>query len=83
MPLAISLDDGVTWYHPTETVRIIVSPCPLPTKNENVELHLVLTNEGLVQDVWQSKPQDQSDENLGTSSQTYDEMVEALTWHQS
>jgi hypothetical protein len=72
--LQVSLDGGITYQDVKEEVRIIY-PGLMPD-DESVDLHIVLTNEGIVMDLWAA---DEDELQLrGTDSETLEEISERL-----
>lgn len=70
----ISLDDGKTWNPWPASVRFMKIMMH-PEKDDTVaELHFNITEEGLIMDVIDPS----SSEVLGTSSETFDEIVDRL-----
>lgn len=75
--MKVSLDGGVTFHEALEGVRIVLPGVQVPGEDDLGELHINVTEEGIVQDVWASR-EDQLDHNIGTRSQTHDEAIEAM-----
>jgi hypothetical protein len=88
-----SLDGGRTYQDVgNDGIRVIIDDltvdCEVDGKTPNDgtgELHINITEEGIVQDVWVPRdidenwtPDDPEEANVGTSSQTIDEVVEQL-----
>jgi hypothetical protein len=65
--MKVSLDGGITWKEVPEGVRVIYDNLDLPAEDE--ELHINLTDEGIICDIWSEG------ENICTSSETIYEMV--------
>jgi hypothetical protein len=68
--MQVSLDGGITYVDALEGVRVIHF-------DENVngipqELHVNLTEEGIIMDVWRE------DEIFGTSSETFADIIDSL-----
>lgn len=67
-----SVDGGVTFQEvPAEGLRLIYET---NYEGQAEELHINLTHEGVIMDVWHP---DQP-ENAGTNSETYEEIIERL-----
>jgi hypothetical protein len=72
--MLVSLDGGVTYHPVTDSVRVVYPVPMIPGEDEPGELHLNLTSEGLIADVWVSR--DESlDHNLATLSTRLDDFV--------
>lgn len=71
----VSLDGGQTWQPMHDAVRIVVRDCFAPGEDVDCELHIHVTSEGVIQDVW---TQENESRNIGTSSQMFSEIVEQL-----
>lgn len=67
----ISIDGGITYVQAND-VRIAFEEVPLPGEDEAGELHLSITEDGVVMDVWLDE------ENPGTSSETVGEIAARL-----
>ena len=84
----MSLDGGKTWTTAKQGIRVLVSPLPVFSgcpgeDNENGALVFNFTSEGLITDVWTEfivvdDPLQTKEENPGTASETYTEIVEKL-----
>lgn len=74
----VSLDGGKTYQPAPEGVRAIypVTADDLPGGDCGGELHVNMTHEGIIMDVWTAEPGE--DRNLATRSQTVDELVSEL-----
>lgn len=77
MSMKVSLDGGKTFVEVTEGVRVVYEGVMVPGEDSPGELHLNLTQEGVVSDLWASR-EEQLDHNLGTSSQLVEDLVERL-----
>ena len=58
-------------------VRVIYEEVDVPGENEKGQVHITLSEEGIVSDVWMTRDEP-LDHNIGTSSQTLDEAVESM-----
>ena len=75
----VSLDDGKTYQPVIDNVRLIYPiEEELPGEDCNGELHINLTHEGIIMDVWTNEGEPGEDRNLATRSQTLDEIVAEL-----
>jgi len=70
--MLISIDGGVTWLQ-TDECRIHPE---LSDTDTSETITLTATKEGLVTDVWAGPPHE---ENIGTSSELWDDMIARLT----
>lgn len=75
--IQVSLDGGATYQPAKEGVRIIYSGMPIPGEDGTGELHLNATHEGLITDVWTTR-EAPLDHNIGTSSETLDDIIGRL-----
>lgn len=75
--LRYSLDGGETFEDVPDGMRVVVQDVDLPEEGVPGELQLVLSREGLICDVWASR-EASLDCNLGTASETYDELTGRL-----
>jgi hypothetical protein len=75
MKQLVSLDGGVTYQPATDGVRIIYQEVDVPGEDEDGELHVNCTHEGLILDVWMNN---EESTNIGTNSETVDEIVSRL-----
>lgn len=77
--MKVSLDDGETFADVSGDVRVIYEDVPVLDEagdETTGELHVTLTAEGLILDVWTDrKTAGDRDRNLGTSSETVDEII--------
>lgn len=71
--MKVSIDGGVSYQHAPQGVRIIYEGVGIPGENGSGELHITATPEGVITDVWTGTQE--SDQNVGTTSRTLDEMV--------
>lgn len=76
MKMLVSLDGGVTYQDVRDGVRVLYEDVLIPGEDEQGQLLLNCTEEGLIQDVWVTR--DDADHNIGTSSATVDELVDRL-----
>ncbi len=74
---SISLDGGETYNPVTEDVRVVYAGLDLPGEDQPGELHINLTPEGVVIDLWATRDAP-LDHNLATRSQTLLELAEEL-----
>jgi hypothetical protein len=72
----ISLDNGITWQEAPNGVRIMVEDLIDPIDEGDDYLVINATNEGLLMDVLQKDGESKG--ILGTSSETYQEIVDRL-----
>lgn len=77
MGINFSIDGGVTFQEAPEGVRIIYDDVMVPGEDGKGELHLNLTHEGLITDVWATRDAP-LDHNIATSSEMFDDMVSRL-----
>jgi hypothetical protein len=75
--IEVSLDGGTTFIAAPSGVRVVVKEVAVPGEDGLGELHLNLTAEGVVSDVWVTR-EEPLDHNIGTSSETFDEMIESM-----
>jgi hypothetical protein len=78
--MKIILDDGTEIK--SDSVTLIWEDQLVPGENENGELHIKATSEGLVSDVWVSREQS-LDHNLATAWRTTDDIIETLVENHS
>lgn len=72
-PMKVSLDGGRTFEPVTGDVRVLYSNVMVDGEDEEGQMDVVLTREGIIADLWVSR-EGSFDHNLGTSSQTLDEL---------
>ena len=77
MILEISLDGGQTWVKAPEGVRVVYREVDVPGEDTYGELHVNLTPEGIIKDVWVNR-EDILDHNIATAAATVDEIVAQL-----
>jgi len=71
-----TIDDGVTWVE-SDGLRVCVTEQQIPGADvPEGELVFHFTHEGVVTDVW--RDDEEQSINEGTSSETYDEIVNRL-----
>jgi hypothetical protein len=75
--MKVSLDGGETFVEAPNGVRVVYENVDVPGEDESGEVHVNLTHEGIITDVWVSRVES-LDHNIGTSSSTVDEIVERL-----
>jgi len=76
MKKIFSLDGGKTWRE-FSSLRIECKVTEIPGEDGGGELFFNFTHEGLITDVWVGNDQPWAS-NIGTSSETYDEIVSRL-----
>ena len=75
--MKVSFDNGETFIDAPQGILVIQKLEQIPGENGSGELHLSLTDEGIITDIWVSRGEP-LDHNLGTMSQTYNELAEQL-----
>jgi len=75
--LIVSLDGGESYKSAPAGVRVIYRKVPVPDEDIAGELHLNLTEEGVISDLWVSR-EASLDHNLGTSAKFIDDIVGKL-----
>lgn len=70
--MLVSLDGGVTYSEAPEGVRVIHDLEFVPGEDGPGSLHLNLTVEGMISDVWTETT------NIATKSQSFDEMTQEM-----
>lgn len=75
--MKVSFDNGETFIEGLQGILVIQELDQIPGEDGSGELHLHFTDEGMITDVWVSR-EEPLDHNLGTMSQTYDELAEQL-----
>lgn len=75
--IKVSLDGGVSYQPANEGVRIIYSKVAIPGEDGTGELHLNVTHEGLIMDVWATRDEP-LDHNIGTSSELTEDLIGRL-----
>ena len=75
-----SLDNGTTWLDaPNGEVRVMYDDQSIPGEDDKGTLYITATGEGLIMDVWTDPdPHSSADTNVGTSSETAEEIVARL-----
>ncbi len=76
--MKVSLDGGITFIEATNGVRIIYEEVDIGDNELSRDLHINLTDEGVIMDVWVTRDI-HLDTNIATSCQTTEEIVESLT----
>jgi hypothetical protein len=74
----VSLDGGETYVAVKDGVRVRYEELELPGEDDQGHLLVNCTHEGLILDVWTDPVDDATPTNVGTSSETVDEIVERL-----
>jgi hypothetical protein len=75
--MKVSFDNGETFIDAPQGILVIQELEQIPGEDGSGELHLSFTGEGIITDLWVSR-EEPLDHNLGTMSQTYDELAEQL-----
>ena len=75
--MKVSFDNGETFIDAPQGILVIQELEQIPGEDGSGELHIHLTDEGIITDVWCSR-EEPLDHNLGTMSQTYNELAEQL-----
>ena len=75
--MKVSLDGGVTYQPAPNGVRIVYEKVDVPGEEEQGQLHLNATSEGLITDVWVSR-EEHLDHNIGTSNNSIDGIISDL-----
>lgn len=75
--MVVSLDGGQSYQDASNGVRILYSQRLIPGEEQG-DLHINCTNEGIIMDVWTDSTEPETGENIGTSSETVDEIIERL-----
>ena len=73
----VSLDGGKTFKPAKSGVRVIYPAQMIPGEDGRGELHINLTHEGVIMDVWTTRDEP-LDHNIATSSEMTDDIVERL-----
>jgi hypothetical protein len=74
--MLVTLDGGATYVEAPQGVQMIYTELTMPGEDSDGELHVNCTEEGIILDVWVDRPG--MGHNIGTSSETADEIVERL-----
>lgn len=74
--LQVSLDGGATFSDAPMGVVVRQELEYVPGEDESGVLLLNMTHEGVIRDVWVKRGD--AEHNIATSSQTYDELTEAM-----
>jgi hypothetical protein len=75
--LKVSTDGGKSFQDAKSGVRIIYGNVLIPGEDGSGELHINVTHEGLIADVWATR-EEPLDHNIGTSSELVDDIVDRL-----
>ena len=73
----VSLDGGTTYQDAPEGIRVIYEVEEVPGEDGEGEVHINLTHEGIITDVWVSR-ESSLDHNIGTQSEGIADLVERL-----
>ena len=76
--ISISMDDGKTWISCPEGVRVNIEKQILPGEDSTGDLVFNFTHEGVITDIWRVVPETQLDENVGTESEMYSDIIDRL-----
>ncbi len=81
--LRISLDDGLTYMDAPNGLRVYIKPEAVDEngKDRDLSIEVCYTHEGVITDLWDDPSRGStygSEENLGTSALTYEELVAFL-----
>jgi hypothetical protein len=76
MNMFFSVDGGETFQPAPQGVRVTYEEVDVPGEDSLGQFHVNCTHEGLILDVWTNR--NDQDHNIGTSSETVDEIVERL-----
>jgi len=71
----VSIDGGKSYQKVTNDVRIMYTHQLTAGEDCESELHMTITHEGLISDVW---TEEMTSRNIGTSSQTTEEMISSM-----
>ena len=77
MTIKFSIDGGITYQDAPEGVRIIYQDVMIDGEDGTGEVHINATQEGLITDVWTGRDEP-LDHNIGTGSETIDDIVSRL-----
>jgi len=72
--MKVSLDGGETFVNVLDGVRVIYEGMMIPGEDGCGELHVNLTHEGIITDVWATREYP-LDHNIGTSSEMTDDII--------
>lgn len=75
--MKVSLDGGLSFVDAAQGVRVVYEGIDVPGEDGKGELHVTLSREGFVRDVWVTR-EEPLDHNMGTDSQTVEEAVSAM-----
>lgn len=74
--IMITLNDGETWIPCPNGLRVNIDDRLLPGEETKGDLEFNFTNEGVILDLWEFIPENTvEEENVGTSSETYEQIV--------
>lgn len=74
--IMITLDDGQTWTPCPNGLRVNIAEQLVPGEETKGDLVFNFTNEGVILDLWEVIPENTiEEENIGTSSETYEQIV--------
>lgn len=72
--IKVSLDGGLTYQEAQQGVRVIYGCVDVQGEDEQGELHLNVTREGVIADVWVSR-EEHLDHNIGSRAEFLDDLV--------
>jgi hypothetical protein len=76
--MQVSLDDGETWEPAPQGVKVIYPDVEIPGQEHPGSLHVKLTTEGIVKDLWVDPKGDGQDYVQATDSQMLDVIISEL-----
>ncbi len=75
--MKVSLDGGLNFIDARHGVRVIYESVDVPGQEGKGQMHVTLSEEGMVRDVWVTRDEP-LDHNMGTESETVEEAVSAM-----
>lgn len=72
--IKVSLDGGLTYQEAQQGVRVIYACVDVQGEDAQGELHLNVTREGVIADVWVSR-EEHLDHNIGSRAEFLDDLV--------
>lgn len=75
--LKVSLDGGLSFKEARQGVRVVYEGVDVPGEDGKGQMHVTLSEEGMVRDVWVTRDEP-LDHNIGTESETVEEAVSAM-----